>query len=425
MNYRFNNLQTGGKQMQQQKLYKDLSEQQIKNLIFILEKTTRHHLNKLKEQFKVKSGGSLSQFHENVIHDLMMEQIDFPSFINWLPELHLEGNNTLFVFEPEDKKNFNSKNLETLYTKAQESLVEIFDINCKDLKDIQLVNLNMINEHQLLYTFVSPAYIQNKNEKINQIIPSMKKDLFFTYILIDTNLKHVVLSLHPTQHLYSILGTTRKQDMDVFVPLFMNHFRENFFPFNYTDPEWIVEVMCEIVEEYFFHNNPIIEKKMSDFNNNTLKDLTELFISKENTFSHPSSMLRIEKALQLIYEDELVNSYKMVAKKTPFRVFQHNTDKGVTTFNANSKGKPLSLIECREIVRVMSQNADTSKVGIIYTQDEKNYPYKVSKEANYYSLKRITTSTTEKEVVDDVLRKFNEYKSKQEIIDTPGEIKKS
>ncbi|PEK39095.1 hypothetical protein COF81_16565 [Bacillus pseudomycoides] len=411
--------------MEQEKHYKDLSEEQIQNLLFVLEKTTRHHLNKLKEQFNVKSGGSLSQFHENVIHDLMMEQIDFSSFINWLPQLHLEGNNTLFVFEPVNLQSFNTKNLATIYNKSIGSLVKIYNINCEELADIKLVNLNMIDKHQLLYTFVAPAYIQNKNEKIDQIIPSMKKELFFAYILVDTNLKHVVLSLHPTQHLYSILGTTRKQDMDVFVPLFMNHFRKNFFPFNYKDPEWVVDAMCDIVEEYFFHNNPLIEKKMNHFNNNMLNDLMELFLSKEASFSNPSSELRIKKALQLIYEDELVNSYKMMPKQTPFRVFQHNTDKGVTTFNANSKGKPLSLIECREIIRVMSQNADTSKVGIIYSKDEKNYPYKVSKEENYYSLKRITTSTTEKEVVDNVLYKFNEYKYRQEISDTPGEIENS
>ncbi|MBO1578667.1 hypothetical protein [Bacillus sp. XF8] len=411
--------------MEQQIHYKDLNEEQIQNLLFILEKTTRHHLNKLKEQFNVKPGGCLSQFHENVIHDLMMEQIDFSYFINWLPQLHLEGNNTLFIFEPENLQSFNTKNLVELYKKSKDSLVKIYNINWRELTDVKLVNLDIIEEHQLLYTFVAPSYIQNKNDKINQIIPNMKKELFFAYILVDTNLKHVVLSLHPTQHLYSIMGTTRKQDMDVFIPVFMNHFRKNFFPFNYKDPEWIVDAMCDIVEEYFFHNNPLIEKKMNDFNNNMLNDLMKLFLSKEPSFSTPSSELRIKKALQLIYEDELIDSYRMIPKQTPFRVCQHNTDKGVTTFNANSKGKPLSLIECREIIRVMSQNADTSKVGIIYTKDEKNYPYKVSKEDNYYSLKRITTSTTEKEVVDNVLCKFNEYKYKQEISNTSGEIENS
>lgn len=411
--------------MKKVKYYKDLNEEQIKNLLFILDKTNKHHLNKLKEKFKVKPGVSLPDFHNNVIYDLMMEQIDFSFFIDWLAHLHLEGNNTLFVFEPEEEKNFNIKNLTALYTKAQNSLVNIFDISCKELTDIKLINLNMINKHQLLYTFVAPAFIQEKNEKSKSIIPNMKKDLFFAYILIDTNLKHVVLSLHPTQHLYSVLGTNRKQEMDVFLPIFMNHFRKNYFAFNYTDPEWVVDAMCDIVEEYFDHNNPVIKKKMVDFNNNILQDLMDVFTNGESSFADPSSLLRIKKALTLTYEDELVNSYKMVAKKTAFRVFQHNTDKGFTTFNANSKGKPLSLIECREIVRVMSQNADTSKVGIIYSKDEKNYPYKISKEYNYYSLKRITTSTTEKEVVDDVLCKFNEYKCRQEALNSPGEIENS
>ncbi|OVE34136.1 hypothetical protein CCZ20_28125, partial [Priestia aryabhattai] len=386
---------------------------QQKNLFYFLDKAQKSQLNKLKDEYQIKYGKDLNEYKDNVVHGLMMEQIDFLYFTEWLSHIDLEGNNTLFVYEPEETETFQKNNIENIYKDAEKIVDNIYEINPNNLMDIKLINVSLINEkQQIIFTYVAPSYIQKKSD--DGITPNMEKNVYMAYIIMDFKAEHFVLSLHPTNNLHSIGGIVKRKDWDNLAPQFINVFRKHILKFNFKDPEWILDVLCDITDEYFDHNNPIIYKKMVDFETELLNDLLDKLSSLEPSFEKSPFKLRTAKVLRNLYENELILNYKVIPKKTPFTIFQHSSDKGITSFRANAKGRPLSFSDSREVVKMMIDNADVSTLGIIYTgSNTKNYAYKISKTANYFCLKRITTAVTEKEIVDDVLYKLKEYKSRK------------
>ena len=78
--------------------YNDLSDIQQENVFYFLDKATGHELKKFKDKFQTKTGKSLADTRNNITSDLMMENIEFEYFLNWLCHIHLESHNTLFIF---------------------------------------------------------------------------------------------------------------------------------------------------------------------------------------------------------------------------------------------------------------------------------------------------------------------------------------
>jgi hypothetical protein len=405
--------------------YNELSEGQQNNLFFVLDKAQTHQLNILKEKYGVKSGKNLIEFRNNVIHALMMEQIDLSFFERWLSQVYFEGNNTLYIYEPENNKLFNGLTFKKLEEMTKDKTQSIFNIDHDEITDITLIDAVKIEEKkQFLFTFVAPSFIVTQKIE-DSITPNVRKDIYFAYIILDFELKHFVLSMHPTVNTFSVCGIKIKKDWDTIAPYFINHFRKNYITFNLDDPDWVVDALCDITEEYFYHNNPIIDKKIKEFESEILNDLTTQIISLENNLNREESKLRIAKTLKGLYENELIATYGTIPRELPFRVFLQQADKGVTTFKANSKGKPLNYADSYEIVKKMVENADISTLGITYVSNKREYPYKVSKTANYYSLKRITNAVTEKEIVDNVLRQLKQYKYSEEVEHNSGQAQET
>lgn len=403
--------------------YKDLTEEQLNNLFYFLDKSSKKHLNKLKEDFPVvKRAGSLKDYRNNLLHSLMMEEVNFHYFTNWLSQVHLHGNNTLFVYEPDNETFFKTNNFETLSKKINVLLTPIYDIDVKLINEINIVGLySPANQSQLIITFACPSTIQESNPD-NPTIPKIIKDVYLAYLIIDFKLEHFVLSLHPTHNLINVNGIARKQEMDVVTSTFMNYFRNNIQPFNYKNPDWIINALAKIVNEYYHHNNPIIDKKKEEFRNELLDDIVTIFSTKETLFSRKDFDLRIKKSILSLYEDELIECYKTVPKESPFKVTLHEAGKGLTQFIANSKGKPLNYADSRVIVKMMTENSQVISLGISYNTESGSYPYKISKSSSYYSLKRVTNAGTEKEIVDDVLHSLKKYKHGTEFKTKPGTI---
>lgn len=105
-----------------------------------------------------------------------------------------------------------------------------------------------------------------------------------------------------------------------------------------------------------------------------------------------------------------------VTKEIPFKIFLQQTDRGLTQFKANTRGKALSHAEAADIISLMWEHGEVLNVGLIHIEEEKEYPYIIKKLDKYFSLKKYTTSSTGKEVVDNVLRKLNKYKEEIESI---------
>lgn len=124
--------------------------------------------------------------------------------------------------------------------------------------------------------------------------------------------------------------------------------------------------------------------------------------------------LRLIRALEGIYESEMIVIHRRRNKDKAFDIFLQKADKGATEFKANTRGKALSHSEAGDIIRLMWENSDIINVGLIHKEKNdgltREFPYIIKKADRYYTLKKYNTSVTEKEVVDNVLRKLNKYK---------------
>lgn len=400
--------------------YLDLSEKQHENLFFFLEKVSGNHFAIVKEQFDLKLGQSLKNQRDRLIHALIMEELPFSYFEKWLSQLNLHGNNTLFLFEPEKVSTFTRSPLEKLFKKASEKKVNIFDINTDNLSGIKVVHVakDLVKE-QIIITLAAPAYLSLKDEENT---PYLEKDIYLAYLTIDYKLKHMCLSIHPTHNLHSVYNYSREKGFDTIALMFMDYFKKNFLSFNYSNPEWILEGMATIVDEYFDHNNPIIKKKLSEFRKKEVPNLIKDLIKNEPEFNKDSFKKRFERALVNSYESELIEVYKQVPRSHPFSIFFHEAGKGIVSFMANSNGKPLNFADSRMTVKMMMENTMVASLGITFSSNGKSFPYKISKAYNFISLKRVNNSGTPKEIVDDVLSGLNKYKPVGEFEDQSGQI---
>lgn len=406
--------------------YKDLSEDQFKTLFFYLDKASKKHLNKLKESFPIiKKSSSNVDYRDNILHSLMMEEINFTYFTNWLSQVHLHGNNSLYIYESDDLDFFRKNTFKTFSKKIKPVVRNIYDINASSIKEVCIAGLELpSNESQIIITLASPGTIQEKNPD-DPTVPKIIKEVYLAYIIIDFKEKHFVLSLHPTHNLINVNGIPRKQEMDSVTSVFMDFFRLNIKNFNYKNPDWLINALAKIVHEYYHHNNPLIDKKKEEFENEKMNDVMEILTSKETLFSRKDFALRIKKSILSIYEDELIQAYKVIPKESPFKVTLHETGKGLTQFVANSKGKPMNYADSRVIVKMMTENSQVISLGITYSTENGTYPYKISKTNSFYSLKRVTNAGTEKEIVDDVLHSLKKYQSGTETKSDPTTIRES
>ncbi|MFF2449389.1 hypothetical protein ACFVSW_20305 [Neobacillus sp. NPDC058068] len=404
--------------------YMDLSEQQLKNLFFFLDKVGGNHFNILKEKFNVKLGGSLKEKRDKVIHALMMHEINFDYFISWLNHLHMNGNNTVYIFEPELDNVLQKNPIDALSRKIKKLTGDILETSIDQVKGLKIIHTfeDEIKE-QIIITLAAPAYLSLKDEDNN---PYLEQDVYLGYLVVDYKLNHFRLSLHPTHNIHSVNNISKdKTGWDSIALTFMDFFKKKILAFNYNNPDWILNAMAEIVDEYFDHNNPLIVKKLSDFKKTQMPELVKILISKENGFNKDSFIKRFERSLINSYESELIEIYKQVQKEKPFSIFFHEAGKGIVSFMANSNGKPLNYADSRIIVKMMMENTMVSSLGITYSENGKDYPYKISKAYNFISLKRVNNSGTPKEIVDDVLSNLIKYKPNGEFEDFSDTITES
>lgn len=404
----------------------DLTDPQQDNLMNLLQETSGAHLEKIKIKYGIANKKKKSLIHENIWHSLLTGLIPLTDFTSWLCSCNLEGNNSIFVYEPADKKVFKTNSLEKIYKDLQPKLTPLYNINKDTLKTIELVDLQIKNEsNQLLITFAAPSQLQIKDK--DNSTTRLEKEIYFAYFILDYTYEHIVLLMHPTANLISIGGETKKE-WDDLTWILLTAFKNQIFSFNSADPEWVVDSLYEITEEYFNHNNPQIDNKMKEISSDVIPDLLNKIKEVDSSFENDEYLLRFERSLENIFENELINSYGAITKNFPFEVFLQESDKGITQFKTNSRGQALNYADAGEFVKLMWNHGDIVSLGITYIEKdenalEKKHSYKVTKTSNYYSFKKTNTTGTKKEVIDYVLRVFDDYKQKvQSPLSDAGEI---
>ncbi|MFC5735968.1 hypothetical protein [Cytobacillus gottheilii] len=393
--------------------YNCLSDQQMINIDYFLDRADSNRLEILHQLFMVKRARRKIEYRENIIRDLRIEQVPFDYFLTWLCHIELEGNNSLFVYEPEDEKVFSKINLNSLYEENVKKITPLYDINIENLNEIKLVDVIRYEEkNQVLFTIAAPSQIQYKS--LDGRV-KLRDHVYLAYITVDFEINSIILSMHPTSGLVSIYGETgKRREIDDLTWIILHFFRNNILQFTLKEPKWIIDALSKISDEYFYHNNPIIEEKTELFSNEIIPEIMKKLKELDSTIDREDSFLRLERGLTNLYENEMLIKFKRIQKDIPFSIFLQQTDKGLTQFKANTRGKALSHAEAGEIIRLMWEHGEVLNFGLIHKENFKEYGYIIKKLDKYYSFKKYTTSGAEKEVIDNVLRKLNKYKEEAE-----------
>jgi hypothetical protein len=393
--------------------YNDLTDPQKTRLLYFLDKAQGHHLDKLRTKYDISRGRAHDVTRQNIIDNLMTEQIPFDEFMNWLCHVHLEGNNTLFVYEPAETKLLEDNPLDDLMAECTAKVEQIYNLDRETLEEIKLVNVYKPDGlNQLIFTLAAPSQLQFKKPGTNQT--ELEADIYLAYFVMDYDLQNFVLMMHPTANLSSIMGEVKKKEWDELTWIILHSFKKQVIEFEPAEPDWLVAALYQITEEYFHHNNPIVDDKVNKLEETVVPQILDLLGDTDSIFQREDAKLRVQRALKSMFINELVAIHTRLERNLSFDVFLQQSDKGVTQFKANSRGKALNYAEAGEVVRLMWENGDIVSLGIIHSKEDngtkKEYPYIVSKTHVYYSLKKRNTAVTEKEVVDDVLRKLDRYK---------------
>ena len=393
------------------KQYMDLTDIQIDNLLKILDKANSPQLNILKETYQsLKSGINNREYRDNVAHALMTGDINFNYFTEWATQLFINTCNTIYVYDIDKKTNL--KQLQT--KKVQDILTKkirfIFDINYQNINKFELVGIKKLsNENQLIFSFISPCQII-KNKNNNQI--TIEDDMFFSYVWLDLSLNKLIISVPPHPNHHSINGhKIKKTDTDKIANIILTNFQKEIFKIEFSLQNWILPVLNEINNEYFHHNNPIITKKMNLLDTK-LSLALKLFERFDRLIINDTSKKRIEKNIKDLIESEMILTYGQINKELPFSIFLQELDKGMTQYRANNGGNAFSFSESRDILKKLIDNAHISAIGIMYSYNGKEIAYKIYKSNYFFALKRTSTATTEKEIVDSVLFELNKYKQR-------------
>ncbi|WP_215113394.1 hypothetical protein [Exiguobacterium sp. s63] len=399
--------------------YFSLPDEYLLNIDYILKRADNSWMKILQSEFNISKKRKSEESRKEILHGVMFGAIPFDFFIEWLCHVELEGNNSVFIYEAEENDFLSNITIDELYEANQQNVVPIYELNPNTLNEITLVNVKKISStEQLLLSFAAPAIIHNKK---NQNSLEFKKHIYLAYIVVDFDMKTVNLYLHPTSGLYSICTIPKKRELDELAWLFMKYFTDNILKFTYKNPEWLHEALSQISSEYFAHNNPLIDLKVNSFLDNCMDEIIETVSFFDADVKKEDSLLRIKSGIKNIYESELVDIHNRIETNIKFHVFLQQSDRGATQYKANSRGKTFSYAESKDIIQKMSEHAELFNIGIVHFVEDKQFPYIVKKSEKYFSLKKYTTSGTEKEVIDDVLRKLNEYKHEIESIYSYGE----
>lgn len=388
----------------------DLSDQQIENLVKITERANGPQLSLIKDTYKtIKSGSSNEDFRDNVFHGLMSNEINFNFFKKWAAHLFLNTPNTIYVYEllnfSELKELWKEKNFKKLLKKTN----FLFNFSSETIDDIQIIDITKIeHKNQLLFSFISPSVIM-KTKGNND--PVFNKELYFTYIWLDFDMNKLVISIPPHPNQYSVNNVLiKKKDNDKIAVQFLEYFKKEIHPLTFSEQDWIIPVLKEITNEYFHHNNPLITKKTDEFSSIHAKGIVDKLAEFDERLKNDFSKLRIKKEVISLIESELINAYGNIKSKAPFSIFLQEVDKGLTQYRANNGGNAFSFVDSRDIVKKMIENAQISALGLAFLHEGRAYSYKIYKSDYFFALKRVSTATTEKEIVDHVLLELIKYK---------------
>lgn len=404
--------------------YKDLNENQINNLLYSIKSCGNQDIDLLREKYfkDLKKAKTKESYIDNVTYALMNEDINLDNFHQWASQINLHQNNTLYVFDLINT-NFSKQYQKSIPKEIKQSLVHLYDISLGTLDSIKLINISLEND-KIIFSFVLPSEIIIK-PTLGNADSRIEKDYFFAYAWIDLELNNLIISLPSKSNLISVNNhTITRNNTDKIMSILKEHFHKNIHQLDFKPQNWVLNALRSITEEYFDHHNPLISKQKESFEKKESNDIIDLIVDSYNIVNNDVSKKRLKRSLIEIFENELFNLFEPVSKKLPFDIFLQEVDKGITQFRADNGSNGFNTFEARQIILKMIQNGSITSLGLSYKYDtSKKLNYKICANPYYFTLKRLNTGFTRKEIVDDVLSKLNEYKQRGQSSNKRGDTK--
>jgi hypothetical protein len=342
-------------------------------------------------------------------------------FEDWLTLHQIDGNNYSFVYYLEEKPE--KELLQNLYHN-RESLIKQkiweFDIenyfenandNINNLTDINLIGINKNEElGKYVFSFVAPCEVTGtKIDGTNKIT----KKLFFAHCVFQENSNDLKIVFNPTINLLHVNFIKKKSRWD-WTPvsdMFFSHIMSIIGRHKIIAPKWIPHALYLMAEEATNHNNPKItelsfnaQDKIESFAAELLKD------ADVNTELDSALVQRLVQDIQQSFEAQLVEKYGVNEDEESFALFRQRSDGVTHTINVESRHDGIRSGSAAQAAKRSRIDGDLDLIGIIYRKDDRSYKFLVECASDAYLI-RGTNTFIEEEVVNDVIRKLNEFRS--------------
>jgi hypothetical protein len=387
--------------------------------------TQQKHYNLFFEKNNLPKKNSRTEMAKVLYESVMDEGLVGPilskdQFEEWLALHQIDGNNYSFVYNLEEKPE--NELLQNLYLNRSGLIKQkIWDYDIENysenLKDVltNLVGINLIGIHRdeeygkFIFSFVTPCEVMGT--KLDGSTRIYKK-MFFSHCVFHDESNDLKIVFNPTSNLLTVNSIKKKSRFD-WTPvanMFFTHIMSIIGRHTIKAPNWIPQALYLLAEEATNHNNPEITELSFNAQEKIEKFASELLKDANIDIEIDAALVqRFEQDIQQSFESQLVEKLGVNEDDECFIIFRQRSDGVTHTINVESRQEGFRSGSAAQAAKRSRVDGDLDLLGIIYRKESRSYKFLVERSTDAYLI-RGTNTFIEEEVVNDVIRKLNEYR---------------
>ncbi|ALC80432.1 hypothetical protein [Bacillus gobiensis] len=401
------------------------------NIFKTLEKYTQYkHYLLLFDQYKLPRKQSRDEMSK-VLHEAVTDEGFIGSIMSetamdeWLALHQKDGNNYSFVYNLQEK--IQDGLLNNLYVSRNKYIkLRLWDINphnesedlnsvMPNLTDITLVGIHR-NENAGTYTFsfVSPCEVTGSRADGSTRV---FKKVFFSHCVFFDNSNDVKVIFNPTSNLQHVNGVRKERfDWTPIANMVFNKVQEYIGGVLIVAPNWIPQALYKFAEEATSHNNPKITA--ASFNAQEMIEEFAAEVLKQagvDTINEPALISRLIQDIQISFESQLFEIYSVEEEKeNSLTIFKQRSDGITHIISVESTEEGFKIGPAAQAARRSRQDGDIDLLGVNLKTNDRMYKFLVEQGTDAYLI-RGTNTFIEEEVVNIVIRRLNEYRTKIQV----------
>lgn len=390
----------------------EVTKEQQANIENILKVHTQNkHFFKLNESLKITNTKVklIADMFELLKNDTIKEK----DFIDWLSLHQLDGNNYFFVYEI-SSKHLTKEFFEDFFDNIDSSIINnIIDCTIESVKNTLLVNTyNDVNFNRAIFTFISPAKVLSKEKLDNGSVQDvLQSQLYYANVIIDYKNNLAIISINPTTKLVQVDGEDKKNGFSTIADLYLKRIKDVIGQFFVRSQYIIPSVLHKLAEEATYHNNPLIEEKLTLAIPKIEKVVSGLL--EEFEVEEQAANYYLNGEFQQAFENILIDKYGIECdSQNGYKVFEQKGDKLGSFVYVGCKTDDTNLMSGRlaKVAKATRNNSDITLLGIEYTCENEKFRFYVDCKDDCYLIKSKSIRFTREEVIHDVIEKIEFYK---------------